>query len=282
MTLPATWTVFIRVDDLEESLLLLSDLGGRIIERPREIPELGRSAVVADPSGAVFSLAAFHPDFGLAVRDEPGALTWCDLLTRDPVTAVAFYTSLFGWEADRDETTGYTMFRLDGAPVAGMMAMPAEVPEEAPSHWLPYFGVADCEKSARRLEELGGTINHGPQRIGIGSFAIAEDPFGASFAILEHVDPTIGRRSTLNSDVLPKVRMHLELESEGESVTATAVLDGFGEPFHASGSAAQSRDRDPARPNLAAELAVVRALSDLHHQILERVHERIDRSMGDI
>ena len=187
LPLPAAWTISIRVDDLDESLLLLSDLGGRIIDRPREIPEIGRSALVADPTGAVFSLAAFHPDFGLAVRDEPGALTWCDLLTRDPVTSVAFYSSLFGWEAEHDDTTGYTMFDLDGTPVAGMMAMPPEVVRVAPSHWLPYFGVTDCKRAARRVRELGGTVHHPPRAIGIGSFAIAEDPLGAPFGILEHV-----------------------------------------------------------------------------------------------
>ena len=86
----------------------------------------------------------------------------------------------------------------------------------------------------------------------------------------------------MNADVLPKVRMHLELEDIGESITAIVVLDGLGEPFRAVGSAAQSPDRDPSRPSLAPELAVVHALSDLQHQLLERVHEHIDRSTGDI
>lgn len=185
MPLPATWTVFIRVDELDETLLLLSDLGGRIIERPSEIEEIGRSAVVADPSGAAFALAVFHPDFGIKVWDEPGAMTWCELLTRDPVTAVAFYSSLFGWAAERDAATGYTTFSLDGSPAAGMMTIPVEVPHEAPSHWMPYFGVSDCEKAAGRVLALGGTVHRTPQAIGIGTFAIVEDPYGAPFAIFE-------------------------------------------------------------------------------------------------
>lgn len=86
----------------------------------------------------------------------------------------------------------------------------------------------------------------------------------------------------MSIDVLPKVRMSLALEADTEAITATAVLDGFGERFRVHGSAPQSPDRDPVCPNFAPELAVARALSELHHQLLERVHEHIDRSMGDI
>jgi predicted enzyme related to lactoylglutathione lyase len=113
------------------------------------------------------------------------------VLTRDPDTAVAFYTSLLGWVAAHDEATGYTTFSLDDEPVAGMMAMPAEVPAEAPSHWLAYFAVSDCEKSARRVEDLGGTVHHPPQGMGIGVFAVVEDPHGASFCLFEPRGPLI-------------------------------------------------------------------------------------------
>jgi uncharacterized protein len=192
LTLPAVWTVYIRVDDLDEALVSLLALGGRIIERPTEIIELGRSAIVADPTGAVFALSTLHPDVGLKVQDEPGALTWCEVLTRDPATAVAFYSALLGWAAHHDPASGYTTFTLDDAPVAGMMAVPAELPAEAPAHWLPYFCVTDCEKSARWAEELGGTVHHPPQRVGIGVFAVIEDPHGATFCLLEYAAPELG------------------------------------------------------------------------------------------
>ena len=186
MALPAAWTVFIRVDDLDETLGLLVDLGGRIIERPREILEFGRSAVVADPTGAVFSVADFHPDFGIKVSDETGSLTFCEVLTRDPVTAVAFYSSLFGWVAERDEATGYTTFSIDHQMVAGLMAMPAEIPEEAPAHWLPYFSVTDCEEVAARAQKLGAVVHRPPRSVGVGTFAIVEDPQGAVVGLFEH------------------------------------------------------------------------------------------------
>lgn len=192
MPLPAAWTMFVRVDDLDDAVVSVAALGGRIIDRPSEIAELGRSAVVSDPTGAVFGMEEFHPDVGLAVRDEPGALTWCEVLTRDPAAATGFYAAVFGWAAHAEATTGYTTFSLDEAPVAGLLPMPAEIPAEAPGHWLPYFCVADCEKSAAWAQDLGGKVHHGPHRVGIGMFAVVEDPQGATFCILEYTAPELG------------------------------------------------------------------------------------------
>ena len=83
-------------------------------------------------------------------------------------------------------------------------------------------------------------------------------------------------------DVLPKVRMSLVIEVDEASMVATAVLDGFGEPLRAVGMAPLTPDRDPGCPSFTPEIAVARALGELHHQLLERVHERIDRAGSDI
>ena len=83
-------------------------------------------------------------------------------------------------------------------------------------------------------------------------------------------------------EVLPKVRMSLIIELDGASMVATAVLDGFGEPLRAVGMAPLTPDRDPGCPSFTPEIAVARALADLHHRLLEMVHERIDRAGSDV
>jgi len=40
-----------------------------------------------------------------------------------------------------------------------------------PSHWLPYFTVADCDQSGSKAQELGATV--------------LQDPQGAVFAIIK-------------------------------------------------------------------------------------------------
>jgi predicted enzyme related to lactoylglutathione lyase len=50
---------------------------------------------------------------------------------------------------------------------------------------MPYFQVADVDKSAARGEDLGGRVMLPPADIpNTGRFAILSDPHGASFALL--------------------------------------------------------------------------------------------------
>ena len=185
MSLPAAWTIAIRVDDLAAAVRRVAELGGVVIDPPEDLPEGWRSAVVRDPNGASLALVQASPDFGIDVRDEPGALTWCDLMTRDTARAAEFYRSLFGWSVQVDADSGYTMFTLDGTRVAGMMQMPTEVPSEAPSHWTPYFAVADADLAVNAATSLGGTVVVAPRRVDSMRFAVIEDPVGAMFSLLE-------------------------------------------------------------------------------------------------
>jgi predicted enzyme related to lactoylglutathione lyase len=67
-----------------------------------------------------------------------------------------------------------------------MMPMPAEVPAEAPAHWAVYFAVDECDASAARTADLGGSILHPAQAIAMGHFAVLEDPQGAVFQLMDY------------------------------------------------------------------------------------------------
>ncbi len=62
------------------------------------------------------------------------------------------------------------------------MALPPGTP--APSHWLAYFAVQDCDASAAKAVSLRATQYVPPTDItGTGRFAVFTDPQGAFFAI---------------------------------------------------------------------------------------------------
>jgi len=50
---PSHWLGYIEVDDLDARLEKVSRAGGSVLRSPFEVSEVGRIAVVADPSGAV-------------------------------------------------------------------------------------------------------------------------------------------------------------------------------------------------------------------------------------
>lgn len=55
-------------------------------------------------------------------------------------------------------------------------------------HWLPYIEVEDCDAAAAAVERLGGKLTLEPTEMeGVGTFADAEDPYGAAFAVIRSV-----------------------------------------------------------------------------------------------
>ena len=121
----------------------------------------------------------------------PGAVGWNELATPDPAAAAAFYTALFGWEAQTgpvpgDDSMQYTTFLQDGQGIGGMMAMEGESWAGVPPHWLPYLTVTDCAERATAVEALGGSVRVAPQTVpNVGTFAVVADPTGATFSIMQ-------------------------------------------------------------------------------------------------
>ena len=53
--MPAAWAVYFAVTDTDAAAAKVTELGGRVVEPPRDTP-FGRIGVVADNHDAVFSL----------------------------------------------------------------------------------------------------------------------------------------------------------------------------------------------------------------------------------
>lgn len=184
--MPAIWTTFFTVDDVEATLDKVSAASGRVLQPAFEIPGGAHVGVAADPSGAMFAVISGGPrPYGAYLSPRPGAVGWVELLTRDPVAVAPFYRDVFGWTAVLDDTSEYTQFVLDGTPACGMLPMPPDVPGEAPSYWATYFSVTDCESTQRRCEELGGRVLLPTMDVGGMRFAVLADPQGATFDVIE-------------------------------------------------------------------------------------------------
>jgi predicted enzyme related to lactoylglutathione lyase len=157
------------------------------------VMEQGRLAIFMDPSGAVFGVWQPGAFPGAQVKDEPGALSWVELATRDPDGAAQFYRTVFGWQPDVQDMEGtpYTVFRVGERGVAGMMPMTGDQwPADLPAHWMPYFGTADTDATAAKIQELGGSVSVPPVTVpDVGRFAVVGDPAGAYFSIISEVGP---------------------------------------------------------------------------------------------
>jgi predicted enzyme related to lactoylglutathione lyase len=135
----------------------------------------------------VFCLWEGKKNIGATVLGKPSSLIWTELMTGDTTKAKAFYTSLFPWNSDdMPMATGggnYTRFKRGENGAGGMMQVPHP---SIPPHWMPYFGVENCDSISAKATSLGAETIMPTQEIpNMGRFAIFKDPQGAAFAIFQ-------------------------------------------------------------------------------------------------
>ena len=191
---PPNWGSYVTVESADQSAEKARSLGAQVLSGPLDVMDHGRLAVLQDPQGAVFSVWQAKNNIGVGVLGEPGSLAWTQLNARDPASAKKFYPALLGWKVQDDEMPAamggghYTTWLKSDGPAGGMMPMPKEAP--APSHWLPYFAVADVDAAHQKATSLGAHSFVPPLDIpGTGRFSVLADPQGATFAIVKFNAP---------------------------------------------------------------------------------------------
>jgi predicted enzyme related to lactoylglutathione lyase len=186
---PAAWTVYLACDDADATVRVITDNGGTVHVGPMDIPEVGRMAIASDPTGAVFGVWQANPMPGIEVYNEPGGLVWEDARLADPDAGKAFYAAVFGFEYTPIEGApqDYGTFAVGGGEPLGGMGGLMGAPEGTPSHWIPYFGVADVKAAVAAAESGGGTVLMPVIDTPYGRMSTLADPFGAVFAVHSEV-----------------------------------------------------------------------------------------------
>jgi predicted enzyme related to lactoylglutathione lyase len=108
-------------------------------------------------------------------------------MSPDVDASKAFYTAVFGWEADDrfddDGNRVYVMFSLGGKSVAGLGGQPPGM-GDMPAVWNSYVATDDVAATAARVMEAGGTVMMPPMQVmEAGEMAIFADPTGAAFSV---------------------------------------------------------------------------------------------------
>ncbi len=185
---PPIWLGYVLVDDVDVTTRRASQLGATIFVEPRDIPNVCRFSVLADPQNATIGLMAWSaPQKDTAgAAALPGRIGWHELLTIDWEKGYDFYNALFGWQKadalDVGDVGTYQVFAAGGRPAGGMFNKPAEV---LATFWLYYFNVADFDAAVERISSCGGEITNGPMEVPGSSWIVhARDPQGALFALV--------------------------------------------------------------------------------------------------
>jgi len=177
---PPFWTVYVSVADLDATAAKIAGAGGTVVAGPMDVLDAGRMLVAQDPVGTFVSAWQAKAHIGAQLVNEAGAFTWTELSTSDLPRARDFGVEVFGWGVEADPGSDQAaIFTVDGKAVCGAHAAgPGE-----PAAWSVWFHVADCDASAARAQELGGSIVMPPTDMDFGRGAVVVDPQGAAFGI---------------------------------------------------------------------------------------------------
>jgi predicted enzyme related to lactoylglutathione lyase len=120
-----------------------------------------------------------------------GTFVWNELLTRDVEAAKRFYTGLVGWTFKPHPMHGgstYWIAEIDGKPVAGIMAMPQDLPATVPPHWFEYLEVDDVDARLQVATQHGGKIMRPPFDVpDVGRLGFVADATGAALGLMTPV-----------------------------------------------------------------------------------------------
>jgi len=159
--------------------------GGQVLHEPFDVGDVGRIAVLSDPTGGVWAT------YRGAKGDEPeperpavGTFCWDQLNTSDPAKAATFYGSVLGWTTRPFEgAADLQVFRRAGGKDAGSLM---KAPPGVPSHWLSYVLVSNLSQTRQRAAKLGGRVHLEHQDVpGVGAISVVADGFGAALGLFE-------------------------------------------------------------------------------------------------
>jgi len=176
------WNSYVSVASVDESAQRTQENGGNVVAPPFDVMDVGRMAVIADPTGASLCLWQAGKTIGATIRGDNNTLCWNELMTPDIERAREFYKTLFGWNLK--VSPEYTEIDLGSTGIGGMMHITPEM-QGMPTAWTPYICVADADATVEKIKSGGGKIYMGPHEIpNVGRFAVCADPQGAMFNII--------------------------------------------------------------------------------------------------
>ena len=217
----AMWNTYFWVERADEAASKVRDAGGSVVTEPFDFMDACRMAVFTDPEGAAFAVWEAKKYKGARLVNDPGALVFNGLNTRDVEGARSFYGSVFGWGTgsiggggegwtlpgygDWLEREHHPNIRKQmteaGAPegfedVVGSIIPIADDQPDTPPHWSVTFAVDDTDGTASKATDLGGRVIVPPFDAPWSTpsytirITVLGDPQGATFSASRFVPKT--------------------------------------------------------------------------------------------
>lgn len=180
------WNVHLRSSDIAATARKIEEAGGKVVLPAHPVAALGTMMFATDPVGAMFGVWQPGSFQGAERLDQPGALCWHEVTTRDAAATDRFYQHIFGYEQQSIggcSEIDAALYNLAGKPVCMRVDM-LDPERTCPPHWLQYFEVEDLDAALAKLPALEGKLLDA-RDTPPGRIAMVADPYGATFAIIQ-------------------------------------------------------------------------------------------------
>ena len=215
------WNTYFWVDSAGEAASRVRAAGGDVVTEPFDFMDACRTAVFTDSEGAAFGVWEAKEHRGARLVNDPGAVVFNNLNTRDVDGARSFYGSVFGWQTagigggaegwtlpgygdwlEREHHPGLRKQMAEaGAPegfedVVGSIIPLGDDRPDTPPHWSVTFASDDADATAARATELGGNVIVPPFDAPWSTptytirITVIGDPQGATFTASKFVPKT--------------------------------------------------------------------------------------------
>jgi hypothetical protein len=137
-----------------------------------------------------------------------GRWVWVDLIADNVDIEKRFYGEVFGWQYETYGTgkDAYTLIRVDGRPIAGIVPYDKPADADRSARWLAFMSVPDLDRAADQATASGGRVLVPPKHLaGRGAVAVLQDREGAIFGVIHATDG-------YPPDVLPSYNTWLWIE----------------------------------------------------------------------
>jgi len=190
-THPSRWIGYVSVSDIKATVAAVSQYGGKIHGQPRNFPDRGQQAIIADNEGNTIGLLQSSSGDPADDATVVGAWNWFEVYVKNPQATANFYHQALGYdmapETNSDRKSDFVL-SSNGNNRAGIAPVPDDV-KDASASWLGVIRVADLDQTLAKVAGLGGEVLLKPHTVEFGSrFAIILDPTGGTIGLVEYIE----------------------------------------------------------------------------------------------
>ena len=185
----ARWEPFLRVDNIPDVLVRVSEQPGQVLEGDVSAGTHGTLATISSPSGAQLCLWEAGSFSGQGMTRQNGVPSWHTLLVSNLDIEHTFWSKVVGWgDAQEAPELGLGHFTH---PVHGNIAGSRVPSEEMKTtlgqldcRWVPHIQVADCNQTVESAKAIGATVLLATEEVpNGGTQALIVDPLGGVFGV---------------------------------------------------------------------------------------------------